>query len=200
MKKALIIFSLLIVYAFTATAQTNYDAVAKRRAAEKVAQMNDYVSFMSDKNKKLNIRSYYRKKALNLFIGKGYDYELNGVHNDGVIMEVSSTRNNTVNKHLIRNYFTNLINLKYSYVKVTCTEVADMKVSDLKLVDADKNMYTCTVQYVQIFEAGRDGVLVYKDRTTKRITCFIQKEEVPGDVEFVVQLGDTKCISTERIQ
>lgn len=44
-------------------AQNQLTEQIKRRAAEKVGQMNDYISFMANKNKKANTRLYYKKKA-----------------------------------------------------------------------------------------------------------------------------------------
>lgn len=45
-------------------AQNQLTEQIKRRAAEKVGQMNDYISFMANKNKKANTRLYYKKKLL----------------------------------------------------------------------------------------------------------------------------------------
>lgn len=176
--------------------------MARQRAAEVVAQMNDYVSFMARKDYSVNIRNRYRTQALNLYVGKGYSYELNGENRDGVIMEVSSVTKNTIKKQLIRNYFTNLINLRYKDVKITNTEVAEMKLSNLKKVD--DNMYVCTCQFVMVFEGRTDRNFVYKDKTTKRIKCFVRVDEVVDEdgeksLEFMVRLGDTQCISTERL-
>jgi hypothetical protein len=50
--------------------------------------MNDYISFMANKNKKANTRLYYKKKALNLFVGCGESYEEDGVRKEGVQMDV----------------------------------------------------------------------------------------------------------------
>lgn len=176
--------------------------MARQRAAEVVAQMNDYVSFMARKDYSVNIRNRYRTQALNLYVGKGYSYELNGENRDGVIMEVSSVTKNTIKKQLIRNYFTNLINLRYKDVKITNTEVAEMKLSNLKKVD--DNMYVCTCQFVMVFEGRTDRNFVYKDKTTKRIKCFVRADEVVDEdgeksLEFMVRLGDTQCISTDRL-
>ena len=176
--------------------------MARQRAAEVVAQMNDYVSFMARKDYSVNIRNRYRTQALHLYVGKGYSYELNGENRDGVIMEVSSVTKNTIKKQLIRNYFTNLINLRYKDVKITNTEVAEMKLSNLKKVD--DNMYVCTCQFVMVFEGRTDRNFVYKDKTTKRIKCFVRVDEVVDEdgeksLEFMVRLGDTHCISTERL-
>ena len=176
--------------------------MARKRAAERVAQMNDYVSFMASKNNPLNTRRYYRTKALNLYIGKGGEYYLNDVRSNGVVMEVSSVNRRTVSKLLIRDYFTNLINMRYTSVDITSTEAAEMKISNLQKIDDDT--YVCTCQFVMLFTGKRGDGLTYRDKTTKRIKCYVKAEEVVEDdgstsVEYMVLLGDTQCVSTERI-
>ena len=113
MKTLIFILRASLFMASNVCAQTYaQEELAKQRAAERVAQMNDYVSFMASKEKNLNYRRYYKNKALNLFIGKGYDYNRDGYPCKGVIMEVSSTRRRTVSKPLIRDYFDNLTKLQ----------------------------------------------------------------------------------------
>ncbi len=66
------------------------EEMIRGRAVSKVAQLNDYISFMASKKKSVENRLYYKEKALNLFIGKGYMYEENGVEKEGVVLEVAS--------------------------------------------------------------------------------------------------------------
>ena len=137
----------------------NKEKLFQQRVKERVKLMNDYVSFMADKSKSQETRYYYRKKALPLFIGKGYEYEENGVTKQGVMMQTTSVnRPGVVTNRLLRDYFSRLVNLKYSKVNITSTEIADMKVSDLKKVDSSDGttLYMCTVQYVQYFRGEKD--------------------------------------------
>lgn len=168
------------------------------RVKERVALMNDYISYMADKKKEVNTRKYYKSKALSLFIQKGEGYEEDGVWKAGVMMETTSTRYNSTNKLLMKNYFENLINLRYVNVKITSTQIADMKVSDLKKIDDDT--YVCTCQYVQYFYGSNaDNIILYGDKTTKRIKCYVKVEQVEGKIEYMTMLGDVKAMSTERI-
>lgn len=171
--------------------------ILKRRAAEKVALMNDYISYMADKSKKEDTRLYYRGKALNLFIAKGLDYEEDGIQKKGVIMQITSKTYNTVTDKLMREYFWNLIKglNYYTQIEISATDAASMKVSDLRHIG--DNVYECTCQYIQIFTGLRDGKVVYTDRTTKRIKCRVLKEDTEDGTEYVVLLGDVYAISTE---
>lgn len=176
---------------------TDQDEMIKRRAAEKVAQMNDYISFMASKKKSLDTRKYYKTKALNLFFGKGYSYEENGIEKDGVMMEITSVNRKSVSHKLIRIYFDNLINLKYTDVQITSTEIANIKVSNLQQIDED--LYVCTCQYDQAFVGFRDGRPVYKDITTKRIKCYVKAEDTEDGTEYIIMLGDVTALETKRM-
>lgn len=178
------------------------DKILQQRVKERVKLMNDFVSYMGDKRNSEGSRYYYRKKALLLFIGKGYEYEENGVTKQGVMMQTTSVnRPGVVTNTPLRDYFSRLIELKYSNVNITSTEIADMKVSDLKKVDSGEGttLYMCTVQYVQYFRGEYGDGYVYADKTTKRIVCYVEVEETEDGQEFITKLGDVEAICTERL-
>lgn len=174
-----------------------------RRAAQKVGQMNDYISQMAKKKARglskkedLDNRLYIKEKALNLFIGRGYDYDENGVSKKGVYMQTTSLRNPTPISTLIRDYFQRVINLKYSDVDITATEIAEIKVSNMNRID--DNTWVCTCEYDQAFVGYRDGRAVYKDITTKRIKCYLKVEQTANGDELIVLLGDVDAIKTRK--
>lgn len=197
--KLFILFLAMFCIASSVTAQTvDQEEMIKRRAAEKVAQMNDYISFMASKKKSTENRKYYKKKALNLFMGKGFSYKEDGVEKDGVMMETSSLNRSSVNHKLMREYFDNLISLKYTEVKITSTEIANIKVSNLQQID--ENLYVCTCQYDQAFVGYRDDRPVYKDITTKRIKCYVYAEDTEDGKEYVILLGDVTALETKPMK
>ncbi len=194
----LLLIAVLALFTFTAFAQVEgQEEMIKRRAAEKVAQMNDYISFMASKKKSVENRLYYKEKALNLFIGKGYKYEENGIDKEGVMMEVTSKTRKTVSHPLMRDYFHNLVYRlgAYTDVKITATEIADIKVSELRQVDT--NLWVCTCQYDQAFEGMRDGRPIYRDVTTKRIKCYVVAEDTEDGWEYIILLGDVYALDTK---
>lgn len=204
LKTLLASLALLTVPMFLNGQNIDENKLLQQRAKERVRLMNDYVSWMADKRNPEDERKYYRTEALPLFIGKGYEYKENGTPKKGVMMQTTSVNKpGIVNATLIRDYFTRLTNLKYTSVNITSTEIADIKVSDLKKIDS--NLYECTCQYVQYFRGQYGDGYVYKDKTTKRIKCYVEVEEVEPDsygnrYEYMVMLGDVEAISTERIE
>lgn len=126
MKLYRIIFAILIAllsYQTTSAQANDQDEIIKRRVAEKVAQINDYISFMAFKKKSLENRKYYKTKALNLFIGKGYSYEYNGVESEGVMVEITYPSRHTKKKMLVSNFFDQVIGLRYTDVRIISAEV-----------------------------------------------------------------------------
>lgn len=177
--------------------QNAVDEQIKRTAAQRVAQMNDYISFMADKSNDMETRQYYKKQALNLFAGRGYNYEENGVNKEGVRMEITSVNNTRPRSKLMRVYFNGLMNLTYQKVSIQSTELASIKVSNLQKVD--NNMYVCTCYFDQVFVGYRDGRPLYKDITRKKVKCYIEVQDVEGGPqEYVVLLGDVQAIDTKR--
>lgn len=195
--KHLICLMLLLIGA-SAYAQNDagISELMKQRAQQKVAQMNDNISFMADKSKDLNTRNYYRGKALNLFIGKGEPFEEEGNTNTGVKMETTSVYREKPTCRLMKDYFTGLINLRYSKVDIQTTKVNEIEVSDIK--KTDDNKYVCTAYFEQVFVGYRDGRPIYKDRTRKRVKVYIMVEETIDREEFFILLGDVTALNTSR--
>lgn len=197
LKKILLLQFIVMIFA-PMMAQNSIEDQIKRRAAERVAQMNDYISFMADKSNDLETRQYNKKQALNLFAGRGYDYEENGIHKEGVRMEVTSVNNTRPRAKLMRVYFNGLVNLTYQKVSIQSTEVSSIKVSNLQKVD--NNLYVCTCYFDQVFIGYRDGIPVYKDITRKKVKCYVEVQDAEDGLEYVVLLGDVHAIDTKRIK
>ena len=197
-KRILLLQFIVMIFA-PMMAQNSVEEQIKRRAAERVAQMNDYISFMADKSNDLETRQYNKKQALNLFAGRGYDYEENGIHKEGVRMEVTSVNNTRPRAKLMRVYFNGLVNLTYQKVSIQSTEVSSIKVSNLQKVD--NNLYVCTCYFDQVFIGYRDGIPIYKDITRKKVKCYVEVQDVEGGPqEYVVLLGDVHALDTKRIK
>ena len=196
-KRILLLQFIVMIFA-PMMAQNSVEEQIKRRAAERVAQMNDYISFMADKSNDLETRQYNKKHALNLFAGRGYDYEENGIHKEGVRMEVTSVNNTRPRAKLMRVYFNGLVNLTYQKVSIQSTEVSSIKVSNLQKVD--NNLYVCTCYFDQVFIGYRDGIPIYKDMTRKKVKCYVEVQDAEDGLEYVVLLGDVHAIDTKRIK
>ena len=190
----LLLVMMVITQAF---AQSSATEQIKRRAAEKVGLMNDYISYMANKKKSDKTRIYYKTKALRLFAGGGDSYEENGVQKEGVQMEVTSINRKTKSRRLMKKYFESLIDFKYNDVQITSTDVADIKVSQLQRIG--ENLFVCTCYFEQAFVGYMDGRPVYKDITRKHVKCYVYAEETESGTEFMVLLGDVTADQTRKL-
>ena len=170
------------------------DTVIKSRIPEVVGQLNDYISILADKKQSLNKKLQYKEKALNLFMGKGYEYEEDGVKKEGVTLEVASKNRKQTRRLLIRDYLNNLINRLdgYTDVKITATEIANIKLSEL--IQVSTNLWVCECDFNQAFEGMRDGRPVYRDITTNRIKCYVTAENTKDGWEYIIKLGNIYAI------
>ena len=200
MKKYILTFA-IIISATLAYAQPNNENAMTIRAVQKVKQLADYITYMADKEKPIEDRKEYRQAALNLFIGQGKSFIVNGAPREGVYMLITSKHRKKPAQRLMKDYFTGLINIRYSKVVIESSEIADIKVSELKKV-ADHE-YECTCTFVQAFCGFHDGKPIYKKIPHKRVTCRIFEEgtvkvadssDIETGYEYVVLLGDVEAL------
>jgi len=192
-----VLLAMLIVIPMSAQTDSQKEEMLKTRAKEKVGQFCDYVSFIASKKKNLKTRLYYVDKAKNLFLNRGkalFDEDGSMVR-DSVIMQVTSLKAKKPRNVYLNKYLPNLAQLKYPEVEVTSTDVAEMKVSNLHKIG--DGLYTCTVYFYQYFVGKADNRVVYKDKTNKRVQCYIVEEETEDGLEYVVLLGDIYAGTTE---
>jgi len=192
-----VLLAMLMAIPMSAQTDSQKEEMLKTRAKEKVGQFCDYVSFIASKKKNLKTRLYYVDKAKNLFLNRGkalFDEDGSMVR-DSVIMQVTSLKAKKPRNVYLNKYLPNLANLKYPQVEVTSTDVAEMKVSNLHKIG--DGLYTCTVYFYQYFVGKADNRVVYKDKTNKRVQCYIIEEETEDGLEYVVLLGDIYAGTTE---
>lgn len=192
------LMALLMTMPICAQIDNQKEDMLKIRAKEKVGQFCDYISFIANKKKKLKTRIYYVDKAKNLFLNRGKALldDDGTMIRDSVIMQVTSLKTNTPKNVYLNDYLPRLANLKYPEVEVTSTDIAEMKVSNLQKLG--EGFYSCTVYFYQYFIGKyRDNQVIYKDKTNKRVQCFIFEEDTEDGIEYIVLLGDIFADTTE---
>lgn len=193
-----VLLAMLIAIPMSAQTDSQKEEMLKTRAKEKVGQFCDYVKFIADKGKKRNTRFYYIERAKDLFLNRGkalFDDD-GSIVRDSVIMQVTSLKAKKPRNVYLNRYLPNLANLKYPKVDVTSTDVAEMKASNLQKIG--DGLYTCTVYFYQYFigKSG-DNNVIYKDKTNKRVQCYIIEQDTEDGYEYIVLLGDIFADTTE---
>lgn len=193
-----ILTMLLLLTGSIAFAQSSIEYNMQQRVRQKVAQLNDNISFMADKSKSVNTRQYYRKRALSLFIAQGEPFEEEGIQNSGAKMETTSVYRKKPTRRLMKDYFTGLIQLRYSKVSIKTTKLHDIEVSKLQKIG--ENMYVCTACFEQFFLGyDADGNPIYSDRTRKKVKVYVFLDETIDNPELMVFLGDITALETRKI-
>ena len=208
--KIIVKLSLLTIFAVCLYAQTyaqnrlseSHQEFVQRRAAQKTAQMNNYIAYMVDEGYPMSVREEYMQSAKDLFVGRAETYYEEG-YSRIANMQVTSISRPTPKTYPVKTYFKSLLGLikkgVYDCAKINTTDIQDMQVSSLRhLYD---NVYECTVSYVQVFHGYKDGRAIYgPDRTKKNIKCivyFISDQE--GGYELAVYLSDCHATETKKI-
>ena len=203
MKRSLVLVSALMLVAGVVCAQTSdltpeEEQAVKQQAKVKVETFTQYVSFVASKEYEDDVRATYAKAALDLFLGKGKAWQdAFGNTKPAPQMQVSSihprTRQVTVQAYAVALYMHNLQYLNYTNVRVESSKASF--ISSIKKIGT--NEYETTLTYVQLFVGERDGVVVYKDKTTKTVKVILKRI---GDEQYHrwdVLLGDIAVSATE---
>lgn len=199
MKRCILLMAIFAI-CMTVNAKDDFCDILRSRIYMHLCQLNDYLAFISDKSNDLETRQFYKKQALNMFMGRGYDYEENGIHKDGVKIIISSINNANGHTHtkLVRQYLNGLVNLTYQKVLIEVLQSSDFKVSDIQMIDDDH--FTFFINYSQAFIGKSDDVSIYKDVTQKRIKCYGERIECEDGFEYSVLLGDIYAIDTKLLK
>lgn len=180
---------------------------------ETVGLLNHYIAQMAKKTNSFNVRDEIRKDdALPLFIKKcePYNEYHNGkvIHNKGVKMQIQSKNDKKPINRLMKEYFVNLINLRYKDVIIKSTEYWRIHCTDPILVEKkDENNITYKVlaTFDQYFEGIRnDSKQKGGEIVNKTIECYINRNTIldtnfKKSYEYEIQLGNVRVNHLDSI-
>ena len=52
---------------------------------------------------------------------------------------------------------------------------------------------------IESLRTSNNHIVVYKDKTTKRIKCIIEQEDTEDGKEYIVMLGDVTALETKKL-
>ena len=155
-------------------------------ALEKVRDLGKYIHIIGSKNTPFSEANRAVERAAELF-------------EQGSTMEVSSTTRNTIKSYPIKEYFNRLMTLNYDQVDITWTEIKYL--DNLELLPNGKYMGVITTY--QYFEGKSGGQLVYKDKTVKDVTVYVEGKQTQIGGRLVdfwdVLLGDVKVAESSDL-
>ena len=132
----------------------------------------------------------------NLFAGRGYNYEENGIAKNGVRITITSANKSRPRSYFVRTYFNGLINLSYPKVSIIFPKI-DMNSWE----KVNSNLFVCFGYFDQQVIGYRDGIPIYKDISRKKVKCYVYVEvqDTEDGKEYVVLLGDIYAIDTKQL-
>ena len=172
----------------------NYDRL-RISITSRLCQLNDYISFMIDNYNDFETECYYKKQVLNMFVGRGYDYEEDGVYKDGVRLQINSKNMSKTRTMLVRVYLNGLVNNTNKDVLIEYPQPANIKVGDIQIIDDDN--FVCCCYYDQAFVGQTNVTSICRNITRKKIKCYVERQKTEDGFEYSVLFGDLYAVETK---
>ena len=154
-----------------------------------VKAFTKHLAFIAKKENPDSIKDYHIDACMDLFVGRGD----NTLDDEGNVIipapriEVTSVSRQTKNSYFIRKYLERLKGLQYSKIVFKSSKCY---IADGGIREISEDEYVATVSFYQVFQGYKGDLLVYKDKTEKRVTVHI-KRNASGN--FTILLGDVKA-------
>lgn len=158
----------------------------------KVTEFTDQLQPIADKNRTNAERMENVGVAKSFFYGLCDSCSWNGTRSIAK-MQVSSAQGRPTRTFPMKNYLTNLANLKYSNVIIK--QVGKIVIEGNKMKKVGDH-YEATVSWAQVFIGGSVEKPVYVDLTKK--TTIVRINTTPKG-QYIIDLWDTQCHSTEKL-
>lgn len=194
--KILLVVVFCLFYTTTSFSQES-EEILQRRLTEKIMVLNDYMSFMANPQKDYNTRHFFKKQALCLFLGNGYEYEIDGVKQNGAMIEIDSPMRRKPSRKLLRSYFEGLTQLLYDYsIAIEAVTYVSPEFSSLKAIN--DSTYICTCELRKFPESDNTNNSVCTIRNWKWVKVIIKKKDIDsiegGDIIMPILLCDIYAI------
>ena len=163
-----------------------------QQCIHKVKALTDHFAKIAKKEEADSIKDYHIEACLDLFVGRGDDI----TDDDGNVIypapriEVSSLSTGRTNSYFIKNYLVRLKGLQYSKIVFKTSECY---LADGGIKKINDNQYSATVVFYQVFIGYKGDLIVYRDKTKKRVQIIIEKTRTGFDV----LLGNISVDQTE---
>lgn len=168
-------------------------------------KLDDFLTFLSqigNKNIDSNHKDKAVKSALDLFIGKGYDYYAEDEwgrlkKHDAVTMQTTNKYGRVYSPKKMVDYLKNMRNLRYE--KIDITSAAAVRVDNITPTGKE-NQFKAVAYYYQRFYGKTAEGYEYIDYTCKKVTVNIERVQIPTPdgttTTWKVQLGDITAKET----
>lgn len=200
-KAILLLLSTVIIGVNSSPAQELTGEIVANKLQEKAQILNDYLSFLTQKERSDGIKKYYMDQALDLFVNEGEPFSVDSVKYDGAYIVAKSAYRNKHVKRKIKDYLQGVMDLRYTPIDLSAIKIpAFPAVFDSKsFVKCGDNLYKYTILITRELAGNIDGSPVYKDIEPFEYSIFIGTKNTIDDKEFIVYLSDIEVEEKEKI-
>lgn len=160
-----------------------------KNCSNKIKQLYEFISLMSDKNLSISERELYKKAALDLFINSGNSYILDSIQKEGVYINITNSKyHNRARPQLLKHYFDSIIRNGYSNIQIEAVEIAEINVESLR--KNDNNEYECICTISQTFCGFKNSKPVYHDLAPKHVKYHFNMPDFDSTPKTILLFGD----------
>lgn len=191
-KTIIFIFVLMISGGTTSWAQEITGEMVCSTLQRKVQILNDYLSFLSQKDRNADIKKHYMEQALSLFVNNGEPFSIDSVKYDGAYIVTKSAYRNKPVKRKIKDYLQGVMDLRYTPVDLSAIKIPDLPavIDDKSFVKCGDNLYKYSTLITRELAGYIDGIPVYKDITPFEYSVFIGVKDTIEGREYIIYLSD----------
>lgn len=195
---------ILLILAFkllgtTVTAQELTGEIVSRKLQDKAHILNDYLTFIAQKDRSSDIKKHYIEQALSLFVNNGEPFCADSVkYNGAYIVTKSAYRNKPVTRKM-KDYLQGVMDLRYTPIDLSTIKIPALPaiIDNNSFVKCGNNLYKLTMTITRELAGYIDGTPVYKDIQPFEYSIYIWMKETIDGKEYKIYLSDIEVVEKE---
>lgn len=186
---------LLLLFVFATqniVAQTLTGDMIASQLKEKASILNDYQNMLVDKEKSPEVKSYYKKQALGLFVNNGNPFKIDSLSYSGSTITTSSIYRSKPVTRKVTDYLQGLIEMRFVPIDLNGLKIPAFPsvINEADIVKYGENQYKYTILVTRELAGYIDNTPVYKDITPYEYTVFLSLQKSIAGTEYIVYLND----------
>lgn len=198
--KVITLFFVMAIFGVAASlAQEIAGETVSNKLQEKAQILNDYLSFLSQKDRSADIKKHYMDQALSLFVNNGEPFSIDSVKYDGAYIVTKSAYRNKPVKRKIKDYLQGVMDLRYTPIDLSAIKIPALPavIDSKSFVKCGDNLYKYTTLITRELAGYIDGTPVYKDVTPFEYSVFIGVKDTIDGREYIFYLSDIEVEEKE---
>lgn len=202
MKRFKIILLLLtpILGVISSAAQELTGEIITNRLQEKAQILNDYISFLAQKDRSADIKKHYMNQALNLFVNRGEPFNTDSTNFEGSFILTKSAYRNKPVKRRVKDYLQGVMDLRYAPIDLSALKIPTLPglIDSKSFVKCGYDLFRFSTMITRELAGYIDDTPVYKDITPFEYSIYIGLEDSINGKEYVIYLSEIEVEDKEE--